>query len=161
VTLPAMAGFSAAAGIFIVAGGFVAAVDSASPFAHGAWLAAYFVLVGGISQLLLGPGRIVLGLPRPSATIRRLQLVLWNLGGIAVPAGVLVGAPGIVTVGSAALLGALACFARGIRWVTRERRAGTLAYGALILGLAMSVVIGSALADAAPGAWLVTAAITQ
>ena len=41
----------AVASALIVAGGLVAAVDGAAPFAHGSWLAAYLVLVGGVAQL--------------------------------------------------------------------------------------------------------------
>jgi hypothetical protein len=132
----------------------VAAVDSATPFGHGAWLAAYLVLVGGVSQVALGPGRFAVGLPRPSPRVTRAQLMLWNAGGVLVPAGVLAGAPGIVTAGSVALLAALALFATGIRSVRRAHRTRALGYATLLAGLAVSVVVGSALADAAPGAWL-------
>jgi hypothetical protein len=48
--------FLASSGVLIVAGGAVAAVNSAAPFGHGSWLAAYLVLVGGVSQVVLGPG---------------------------------------------------------------------------------------------------------
>jgi hypothetical protein len=146
--------FLAAAGSFVVAGGMVAAVDSATPFGQGAWLAAYLVLVGGISQVTLGPGRLVLGLPRQSPRVTRAQLVLWNAGGVVVPAGVLAGVPGIVTAGSVALLAALALFATGIRSARRVQRTRALGYAALLVALAISVAVGSALADAVPGAWL-------
>jgi hypothetical protein len=146
--------FLFAAGTFIVAGGIVAAVDSAAPFGHGAWLAAYLVLVGGVSQLLLGPGRLALGFPRPSRRVGRAQLVLWNLGGVVVPSGVVAGVPGLVTAGSVALLCALAFFTTGLRSMPRAQRMRTLGYATLVVGLALSVVVGSALADAAPGGWL-------
>jgi hypothetical protein len=146
--------FLAAAGSFIVTGGIVAAVDSATPFGHGAWLAAYLVLVGGVSQVTLGPGRLALGLPRQPPRVTRAQLVLWNAGGVLVPAGVLASMPGIVTAGSVALLAALALFATGIRSVPRGHRTRTVGYAILVAGLAVSVVVGSALADAAPASWL-------
>jgi hypothetical protein len=50
--------FLASASVLIVAGGAVAAVNSAAPFGHGSWLAAYLVLVGGVSQVVLGAGRL-------------------------------------------------------------------------------------------------------
>jgi len=50
--------FLASASVLIVAGGAVAAVNSAAPFGHGSWLAAYLVLVGGVSQGVLGAGRL-------------------------------------------------------------------------------------------------------
>jgi hypothetical protein len=80
--------------------------------------------------------------------------VLWNLGSLAVPAGVLADASPLVTVGSFALLRALALFAAGASGVRREVRGRALAYLAIVVGLAVSVVVGSALADAVPGAWL-------
>ena len=79
--------FTAAAGAMIVVGGLVAAINSAAPFAHGSWLAAYLVLVGGVAQLLLGVGCLGLPAPRLSARLRRTQLGLWNVGNAAVASG--------------------------------------------------------------------------
>lgn len=50
--------FVACGAILIVAGGVVAAVDSAAPFTHGSWLAAYLVLVGGAAQISLAAGLV-------------------------------------------------------------------------------------------------------
>ena len=146
--------FLACAGVLIVAGGGVAAVNSAAPFGHGSWLAAYLVLVGGVSQGVLGTGRLALHVPPLSRALSLAQLVLWNVGGLAVPAGVLGDAPTLVTAGSVALLCALALFAAETRGVRRELRGRAVVYLAIVVGLAASVVVGSALADAAPGAWL-------
>jgi hypothetical protein len=146
--------FLASAGVLIVAGGSVAAVNSAAPFGHGSWLAAYLVLVGGVSQVILAAGRLALRAPRPSPALLRAQLVLWNVGSLAVPAGVLADASTLVTVGSVALLWALALFTAGASGVRRDVRGRALAYLAIVVGLAVSVVVGSALADAIPGAWL-------
>lgn len=74
--------FAVAAGTMIVAGGLVAAINSAAPFAHGSWLAAYLVLVGGVAQLLLGVGCLVLPEPRLSARLRRAS---WGCGTRATP----------------------------------------------------------------------------
>jgi hypothetical protein len=82
------------------------------------------------------------------------QLALWNVGSLAVPAGVLGDAPTLVTAGSVALLCALALFAAEARGLRREVRGRAVVYLAIVVGLALSVVVGSALADAAPGAWL-------
>lgn len=132
-----------------MAGGLVAAVNSAAPFAHGSWLAAYLVLVGGVSQAALGVGQLWLRRPLPSSQVRRAQLLLWNAGGLIVPAGVLAGTTAVVWVGSVALLAALACFAANA--VTARPRAdrGTIVYGLLIVALAVSVVVGCALARTA------------
>jgi uncharacterized membrane protein YfcA len=80
--------------------------------------------------------------------------VLWNIGSLAVPAGVLGDAPTLVTAGSVALLCALALFATEARGLRREVRWRGVIYLAIVVGLAVSVVVGTALADAAPGAWL-------
>jgi hypothetical protein len=77
------AGFLACAGVLIVAGGGVAAVNSAAPFAHGSWLAAYLVLVGGISQIVLRTGQLRLSAPRLERAVPATQLVLWNVGSLA------------------------------------------------------------------------------
>jgi hypothetical protein len=146
--------FLACAGVLIVAGGGVAALNSAAPFGHGSWLAAYLVLVGGVSQGVLGAGRLALHAPPRTRTLSPAQLVLWNIGSLAVPAGVLGDAPTLVTAGSVALLCALALFATEARGLRREVRGRAVVYLAIVTGLAVSVVIGSALADAAPGAWL-------
>jgi hypothetical protein len=144
--------FALLGGALVVAGGIVAAVNSAAPFAHGSWLAAYLVLVAGISQVLLGVGRLALLVREPPRRLIRAQLLLWNAGSVAVPAGVLGDAALPVTAGSFALLAALACFAAGVRGVPLH--ASAVAYHALIVALAGSVIVGSALADAAPGNWL-------
>jgi hypothetical protein len=146
--------FLASAGVLIVAGGAAAAVNSAAPFGHGSWLAAYLVLVGGVSQVVLGIGSLALHPQNPGRRMRRGQIVLWNLGSVTVPAGVLTDAPTLVTIGSIALLGALMLFATGARGRRDGVRGRTVVYLTIVVGLAVSVVVGSALADAAPGAWL-------
>ena len=82
----------------------MAAVNSAAPFAHGSWLAAYLVLVAGVSQVLLGVGRRALLVREPPRRLIRAQVLLWNAGSVAVPAGVLGDATLLVTAGSLALL---------------------------------------------------------
>jgi hypothetical protein len=148
------AGFLASAGVLVVAGGAVAAVNSAAPFGHGSWLAAYLVLVGGISQIILSTGQVALGTPARTRAVSPAQLVLWNLGSLAVPAGVFADWALPVTVGSGALLAALALFAVGAGGMPRDARGRSVLYLAIVVGLAVSVVVGSALADAAPGVWL-------
>jgi hypothetical protein len=80
--------------------------------------------------------------------------VLWNLGSLAVPAGVLADWALLVTAGSVALLAALALFVVGAGGMRRDARGRSVIYLAIVVGLAVSVVVGSSIADAAPGAWL-------
>lgn len=133
------------AGVLIVVGGLVAAVNSAAPFAHGSWLAAYLVLVGGVAQALLGIGRAALASAQAVVT-RRRELGLWHIGTVLVALGVLLDGPAIVALGSAALLVALTSFAAA---AVGEPRRWRLAYHGLILALAISVLVGCALAFAA------------
>ena len=136
--------------VSIVLGGLVAAINSATPFDHGSWLAAYLVLVAGVSQLVLGIGSLALLANRPSPATTRMQLGLWNLGNVAVAGGVFAGAPAVVVAGSAALLVALASFAISVGRGRRDARGWVLAYHANVIALAVSVGIGCALAGATP-----------
>jgi hypothetical protein len=132
--------FGVVAGALVVAGGLVSAVNSAAPFEHGSWLAAYLVLVAGVAQLVLGVGRLLLPAPRRLALS---QLVLWNAGVALVPVGVFADSLAIVLVGSAGVLAALAVFAHG---AGRGRGARVVAYRAVVALLAVSVAIGGVLA---------------
>jgi hypothetical protein len=139
------------AGSLIIAGGLVAAVNSASPFAHGSWLAAYLVLVGGVAQLALVGGPLLFPAPVSSRTLARAQLGLWNAGTAIVAIGVFTDASAVVSLGSLLVLGALGCFARGAG-PAREPGAGrVIAYRLVIAVLAVSVAVGIVLSVASPG----------
>jgi hypothetical protein len=139
------------AGSLIVAGGLVAAVNSASPFAHGSWLAAYLVLVGGVAQLALTAGPLLFPAPVSSRPLARAQLGLWNAGTAIVAIGVFTDASAVVSLGSLLVLAALGCFARGAG-PAREPGAGrVIAYRLVIAVLAVSVAVGIVLSIASPG----------
>jgi hypothetical protein len=74
--------------------------------------------------------------------------VLWNFGVVTVPLGVLVNARVSVAIGSCVLLAALALFARSLNPSPKPHDAipTAMAYAALLLGMASSVAIGTALA---------------
>jgi hypothetical protein len=141
---------AAAASLTVAAG--AAAIRVAAPFEHGSWLVAYLFLVGFLAQLLLGRGQAALvdaadPLP-PPPRVRRVQLLLWNAGVVAVPLGVLLDARLFVVAGAAALLAALISFSRtaasalapaaGPAWIRRG-------YVALLVFMAASVFVGTAL----------------
>lgn len=144
--------FAMLGAVMIVGGGLVAAINSAAPFDHGSWLAAYLVLVAGVSQILLGLGHLLLPVSPPSTRLLRLQLTCWNAGNVAVAGGVLAGTTAVVIVGSAVLLVALGGFAAGAGWAWSAARGRLVAYHAFGLMLAVSVFVGAALAGANPGA---------
>lgn len=134
----------------IIAGGLVAAANSAAPFPHGSWLAAYLVLVCGVAQVVLGVGALPLLASPADARARWSQLALWNTGNLAVAAGVLLTASALVAVGSAGLIVALASCAIVVGRGRRDARRWVLAYHALVLALAVSVGVGCVLASATP-----------
>jgi hypothetical protein len=144
----------------LAAAGAAAVVRAVEPFEHGVWLVAYLFLVGFLAQLLLGRGQAaLLSAPHrsfPGPRSRRAQLILWNIGVVSVPVGVLVDARLAVVFGGAALLVALASFAHSVRgalspdpstppWLIRG-------YVALLVFMAGSVFVGTALAWDTP--WL-------
>lgn len=143
--------FLVAAGAMIVAGGLVAAVNGASSFAHGSWLAAYLVLVGGVAQLLLGIGSLALPEAANSRGLKRAQLGMWNAGTLIVAGAVLSNLFGMVLAGSAVIVGALVCFAVGGGPVCEFGRSRVLVYRLLICLLLISVVVGGVLAQMTPG----------
>ncbi|MEZ5077552.1 MAG: hypothetical protein R2725_08930 [Solirubrobacterales bacterium] len=142
--------FVAVAAAMVTAGGLLAAINSAAPFAHGSWLAAYLVLVGGVAQLVLGLGPLALPAPRLSRRLRLAQLTLWNLGNAVVVVGVLVDLSGVVAAGGLVLLVALCCFAVSGGPACPGARARVSLYRAAALALAASALIGSVLARTPP-----------
>ncbi|HET8656415.1 MAG TPA: hypothetical protein VFL93_12920 [Longimicrobiaceae bacterium] len=155
-TWAAARAFTICAVIFLVAAAAIAVLRSFTPITRAWWLVAYLSLVGGISQLLLGPGLIGLagqrGARLPARGARRAQLVTWNGGTLLVAVADLVPSAAGVLVGSIVLVVALVLFARGLREVSttanRLARGWTAAYVVLLIFLAGSVVIGTLLAFA-------------
>jgi len=136
-----------------------AAARAIAPFDHGIWLVAYLFLVGFLAQYLLARGQHLLvaaGRPGADASPIRAQATLWNAGVVAVPVGVFVDARFVVVVGSVALLAALAAFwprSRGARSQSAMAPPTlVIAYTALILFMAASALVGTALAWDTP--WL-------
>jgi hypothetical protein len=136
-----------------------AAARAIEPFDHGIWLVAYLFLVGFLAQLLLGRGQATMLVASPSganALPIGAQVAFWNVGVVAVPLGVLVGARLFVVLGSVALLTALNGFwqGRGLCRSDSSTASGWqgIAYKALIITMAASVVVGTVLAWDIP--WL-------
>jgi hypothetical protein len=144
---------------FLVAAVVVAALNAASPFERGWWLASYLFLVGGVSQVLLGGGQYVVAAGRHAALPARrrswTQLALWNIGTAVVAVADMARVMPGVAAGSAILMGALALFLAGLRRMRRSARNRTPilegAYITLLVVLAGCVVVGTFLAGAAPG----------
>jgi hypothetical protein len=139
----------------VVLGGLVAAVTGPLELAHGSWLAAYLVLVAGVTQCAMGQAR----LRQPEVTQPRrawVQVGCWNLGNAVVIGATLAGEPLAVDLGAALLVIALAIAFRATRPGTgRAARPATggmsplvdLAYRTLLLVLALSIPVGLALSQ--------------
>lgn len=128
-----------------------AVVRAVVPFDHGIWLVAYLFLVGFLAQILLGAGQDSLyrrAGHSPAGRTVRAEAVLWNVGVVAVPLGVLINARLAVVIGSCVLLAAIALFARSLSPSPKPHDAipTAMAYTALLLGMASSVAVGTGLA---------------
>lgn len=127
-----------------VAGGLVAAITAAVPTEHGAWVAAYLVLVVGVAQIGIGIGQAVLASGTPSWRVVATEFGVYNGGNAAVILGTLLALPPLVDVGGLLLVLALALLlvttrgAEGPRWVRYLFRV-------LLLVLLISIPIGSLL----------------
>ena len=144
-------GFEACAGAFTLAAAIAAVVRIATPFGHGWWLVAYLALVGGLSQLLLGPGLNAIASSTgraPGAKTSSAQLVLWNAGTALVAIGVLAGTSAGVIAGSVLLLAALGSFAVSLGRTGPVTHGWPLGYLVLVLFLVSSVFTGAGLAGA-------------
>ena len=140
------------AAIFVVASAGVAIFQAIAPMSRGWWLVAFFALVGGVSQWLLGAGLVAAGDAGTSARAPGTP-VLWNGGTLLVAASDLADLPVGVLIGSALLLTALLLFGCRLRAIVIHERVTPLSvgYAALLVVLAASVLIGAGLAAALPG----------
>lgn len=144
---------------FAAAAAVIVAVQFAAPITRGWWLAAYLFLVGGVSQSLLGPGLSVIARRAdargPAAKATRAQLVLWNAGTLIVAVADLATAPSGILFGSFLLLVALASFTGSLRTARatalQPMPRWVISYALLVLFLAGSVLVGTALGNALPG----------
>lgn len=107
--------FLLAATLALLAGGFVAAAIIHAPTQTMVWMVAYLVLVAGVAQVVLGLGQALLPARVPSPGWRAGEWLLFNLGNAGVIAGTLLGAPGLVAVGTALFVASLLAFLLGVR----------------------------------------------
>jgi uncharacterized membrane protein len=137
------------AAVSLIAALVAAALRIGAPYEHGVWLVAYLVLVGFAAQLLLSRGQSAVSAEPESGTASATRAVLWNLGVVAVPFGVLADSRLAVVCGGAALLAALVTYWRalypGEGRVRRGSRTARSAYLALLLVMTASVFAGVAL----------------
>lgn len=131
---------------YVVSGGLVAAVTSVVSSEHGAWTAAYLVLVAGVAQLALGIGQAELAPAMPSRRLVRAELATWNAGSLAVIVGTLADTTVVVDVGGTLLVVGLALFTSAVAGSTAGRGRILLLYRLLAGGLLLSIPVGLLLA---------------
>lgn len=148
ITLPAPTAYWAPSfligGAAIVAGGLVAAITATDPLEHGAWVAAYLVLVVGVAQIALGLGQAWLTVVPPGREAVAAELAIYNLGNAGVIGGTLAGLTWLVDAGGILLVAALVMYLAA----TRRARDGwvTLTYRGLIAIVLVSIPVGLILA---------------
>lgn len=118
------AAFLLTGGIYIVAGGFVAALTRPLDLSLGSWAAAYLVLVGGVAQIAIGGVQVAVTVHRPSRRLLAAEYLCFNAGNVLVVAGATLRLPWLVDLGGAVLAVSLGLFiyaARGARagWAVR------------------------------------------
>lgn len=127
----------------VFVGGIIAALTSPLGITKGSWLAAYLVLVAGLSQLLLShQQQLLLTPPRPARWLWT-QLLSWMVGNALVIAGSLNGLPLLVGIGGAGLLLALLIALAHTTEAPIAWRAWALRlfYGAVIISVPIGITL--------------------
>jgi hypothetical protein len=130
----------------VVAGGLTAAVSATAPSEHGAWAAAYLVLVCGVAQIGLGAGQPLLA--RPARRLLAWEFATWNLGNAGVLAGTLAGSTVVVDAGGVLLAAALALMTFGTRGQAGSPVWALRGYRFLTAVILVSIPVGLVLAAA-------------
>lgn len=136
--------FSAVGTTCVVAGGLTAAVSATSPSEHGAWAAAYLVLVCGVAQIALGGGQALLA--RPTRRLLAWEFACWNLGNAGVLAGTLAGSTPAVDAGGVLLAAALVLMTFGTRSGVDSQAWAVRGYRLLTAVILVSIPVGLVLA---------------
>ena len=131
---------------YVAAGGAVAACTRPTGFELGPWVAAYLVLVGGVAQLVLGAGQVVLPVEPPTAARVRMELLVWNAGVVTTIVGTVLATPMVTTVGSLAVGGCSVSFFGARRVSAEPWPRWRLAHRAVASVVAASAGIGLLLA---------------
>lgn len=136
-------------GVFwVLAGGLTAAAIAApAPTRHGVWAVAYFILVLGMGQIVLGAGQATLAAAAPSVRQVAVTAAAFNTANIAIVAGIVTDHLVVFDAGAALLVAVLVWFLLAVH---RDARRGwpLYVYRLLIAVLVVSIPIGMALTTA-------------
>jgi hypothetical protein len=134
-----------AGAVSVVAGGLAAAVTGPTGWDHGSWVAAFLVLVAGVTQIGLGAGQALLASKPTSIVFTATWCSLWNGGCLLVIVGTLLASPVVVSCGGGLMAVGLVMSTHAARGPSRWPVVG-LVYRAILVVVAVSVPIGVALA---------------
>ena len=134
--------FRASTGAAALAALLAAVLRTVDPLDHGIWLVSYLLLVGTAAQYLLSRGQASIAPGTPIAVLQA-EALLWGVGVVTVPLGVVCDSRLLVVVGSAPLLAALFLFNRA---TTGTGSRLLPVYRGLLIFMTLSVLVGVALA---------------
>lgn len=120
-----LAGFFLAGIGFMLAGAVAGVLDAAGALGwYGHWLALHLVLLGGVSQLILGAGQFFstafLATDPPGRGMVRAQLAAWGAGTLLVAVGIPTGRSALTDLGGFAVIVGLGLFAAAL-WDLQRR----------------------------------------
>lgn len=140
---------------FMLAGAAAAVLNAAGLLGwYGHWLVLHLVLLGGVSQLILGAGQFFstafLATDPPGRRMVNAQLATWSAGAILVAVGVPTGHSALTDLGGGAVIAGLCLFATAL-WQLERRslqsaRWAIRWYYACAASLGLGAVIGIAMA---------------
>ena len=145
--------------VLLVAGAATAAVNAVAGPVWARWLSLHLILLGGVSQLVLGAAQFFaaafLATDPPPRKLILAQLVTWNLGVLMIAIGRPTGTTGLVSTGGLLILAGLMLFAAGLRDMKRRSlQSNSWAvrwYGAAALWLGIGALVGVLLAEGRTG----------
>lgn len=132
---------------FLIVGGVLSGATANTPTRIIMWVSAYFTLVGGVAQILLGIGQSLLSKTLPSARWRLAECLLLNLGGAAVIGGVILVAQWLTNLGTIVFDAALVMFLLATRdsrpsaWLWPYRLAIAVVGISSLVGIGLSMMI--------------------
>jgi nitrite reductase (NO-forming) len=154
-----LAAFFIPALAFLVAGGLAAVLNLTADPPWARWLSLHLLLLGGVSQLVLGSAQFFaaafLATDPPRRVLIAGQLAAWNTGVLLIAIGRPAGMTALVTIGSSAILAGLVLFVAGL--LDMKRRSlqsnpwAVIWYGSAAVSLACGALAGVLLAEGRTG----------
>ncbi len=145
--------------VFLVAGGFAAVLNAVAGSDWARWLSLHLLLLGGVSQLVLGAAQFFaaafLATDPPRRTLILAQLTTWNAGVLLIAVGRPTDFTAAIPVGGLLILVGLTLFVVGLLDMRKRSLQSNpwavLWYGTAALSLAFGALVGVRLAEGPSG----------